>query len=240
MTTADRVTANLKLVRYIAKKFYARGLDLEDLVQEGNIGLIKAAERFDESMGTKFSVYAIFWIRAMCMVAIYESGAVGLRNSKGTRQVFWKYGKTVRALEQAGIDPTNQAVADHLGLDVGTVDMVLQRLYPRDVHLDSHMVDKDHERGSRTYSDALSSTEPSPEETTCELEAKQQTTAAIERALKQLNKQERDVIRRRYLQTDEVTIMQDIADDMGVSRQRVHQVEVVALRKLRGILKRAA
>ncbi len=230
------VTENLRLVYTVAKQYHARGMASEDLAQEGMVGLIKAAERFEPERGLKFGTYAVYWIRAYILIAIQNDGLVRV-NGKDSRAIFWKYGKTTKALEREGIEPTSEAIAERLGVSVGAVDAIGARLHPRDVSLDSPVAAKPED--NRTYADFFASDEPSPEDNA---EADETSTAnrqTIERALANLSVRERRIIRSRHMQDDPETL-QEIGDCMGLSRERVRQIEARALGKLSRLIKRAA
>ncbi len=230
------VTDNLRLVYTVAKSFHCRGLDYADLVQEGNIGLIKAAERFDPSKGLKFSTYACFWIKAHILIAIRNSGTVRVSNDAEARAIFWKHAKVTKQLEREGIEPTSAAIAERLSVSVEAVDAVGARLHPRDVNLDAQVVAGE---SDRTYADFFASDAPSPEDNAAAKETDHRTSQSLERALSLLNIRERRIIRSRHMQDDPETL-QEIGDWMGLSRERVRQIEAKALGKLRGILRRAA
>ncbi len=230
------VTENLRLVYTVAKQYHARGMASEDLAQEGMVGLIKAAERFEPERGLKFGTYAVYWIRAYILIAIQNDGLVRV-NGKDSRAIFWKYGKTTKALEREGIEPTSEAIAERLGVSVGAVDAIGARLHPRDTHLDAKVGTTDHD--DRTYADFFATDAPSPEDNVAAKETDSRTSQSLERALSHLNVRERRIIRSRHMQDDPETL-QEIGDWMGLSRERVRQIEANALGKLRRVLKRAA
>ncbi len=229
------VTENLRLVYTIAKQFHARAMAFEDLTQEGMVGLIKAAERFDSSKGCGFATYACYWIRAYILIAIQNDGLVRV-NGKDSRAIFWKHGKVCKQLEREGIEPTSAAIAERLSVSVEAVDAVGARLHPRDVNLDAQVVAGE---SDRTYADFFASDAPSPEDNAAAKETDHRTSQSLERALSHLNVRERRIIRSRHMQDDPETL-QEIGDWMGLSRERVRQIEAKALGKLRGILRRAA
>lgn len=226
------IVENRGLVFHFARMFM-HSIDYDDAVSVGHIGLVEAARRYDPSRGT-FGSYAGFWIRAQIYrQCIHDRG---LPDSAYGRTLFFGLRKVIRDLEAAGEATTDERVAGLLGIPVEVVADCRPRLMQADTRLDS-LIHKDTEKpenaaNSLNLRDLVANHNPEDEMTNSHDAAV--LTRDIEKHLGKLTPREQDVIRRRFFGKDET--LAEIGADMGLSRERVRQVEAIALGKLKKML----
>jgi RNA polymerase primary sigma factor len=225
------VSSNLSFVVKVASEYRDLGLPLEDLLNEGNLGLLEAARRYDPEKGTKFITYAIWWIRKSILKALAEQVNLVRVPTYQMKKV-----KEVRQAEQElrgelGRAPDRQEISDHLAVPVKKVDQVLQ-VNTREMSIDDS-VSKDR---STPVSDYLVDEEvTSPEEGLL----KREGTGLVAEALDYLNDQECFVIKHRFgLEGHPILTLKEIGAKMGVSRERVRQIECQAKTRLRRMFSR--
>ena len=217
------LASHLRLVMSYARRYVRSGICLEDLVAEGNLGLVEATRRFDASRGTRFGTYAAWWVRAFVRRYAYANRRiVALPSTRNARKVISSLGKVQRALAaDHGAAPSRDDVADALGVTSEDVEMVEVALGSRDVPVFPAEADP-----------FLADPSSSPEDEVAATEDVARNRAAVEQALRGLSSRERHILTRRILD-DETATLAALGDDMGLSRERIRQIEKRAQEKLR-------
>jgi RNA polymerase primary sigma factor len=223
----DRLTkANLRFVVSVAKQYQHNGLSLSDMISEGNIGLIKAAHRFDETRGFKFISYAVWWIRQSIMQAIQEQGRL-VRLPSNKIGLNKRVLKTITLLEQEHErTPTNEEVGDVLEMKAQDINLSLQH-FERHLSLDTPNSDQ----GTDTLLDVLESTfayQPYSKG-----ESSQALAFEINRSLSSLTKLQKEVVCSFFGLDKEPLTLNDIGSRLGLTGERVRQIKTKAVNRLR-------
>jgi RNA polymerase sigma-32 factor len=228
------VLSHLRFVVHIARGYSGYGLQLGDLVQEGNIGLMKAVKRFDPSVGVRLVSFAVHWIRAEIHEFVLRNWRlVKIATTKAQRKLFFNLRKAKQRLGWLSADET-RAVADDLGVSPAEVNEMEQRLAARDMSFDPGP-DADDEERVGTPMSFLHAEDADPAELVADDDWEENAAEALGRALAGLDERSRDILRRRWLSEAKATL-QELADEYGVSAERIRQVESAALKTLRAEL----
>ncbi|MCK5407556.1 MAG: sigma-70 family RNA polymerase sigma factor [Candidatus Krumholzibacteria bacterium] len=221
------VKANLRFVVSVAKQYANQGLSLEDLINEGNLGLIKAAHRFDEKRGYKFISYAVWWIRQAMLQALAEHSRI-VRLPLNRAGTLYRIGKTSRQLDQElGRKPTAQEIANKLNLSVVEVEDTM-KIANTHVSLDDpYSNDKD----DNALVDYLTDEDQvSPDEGTYT----NALTDDMEKALNMLTEREKLILSMYFgLNGEEPLTLEDIGKELKLTRERIRQIKEKAIQRLR-------
>ncbi|TNE44150.1 MAG: RNA polymerase sigma factor RpoH [Deltaproteobacteria bacterium] len=230
-------TSNLRFVVKISYEYRRYGIKLADLIQEGNIGLIMAIKKFDPDRGVRLISYAVWWIRAQIQNYILQSWRlVKIGTTQAQRKLFYKLEKTKRMLARihGGAEFVKRKdVAEALNVKESLVEEMEQRLGAQEMSIDGRY-QMDGEEG-RSLTEILPDVGPSPEEQIGEFEYEEMRKNSLYEAMGSLSEREQLIIRRRRLVDDPETLS-EIGKYLGITRERVRQLEARALRKLRTFL----
>ena len=224
----DRLTkANLRFVVSVAKQYQNQGLSLPDLINEGNLGLIKAAQRFDETRGFKFISYAVWWIRQSILQALAEQSRI-VRLPLNKVGLTNRIQKTFSLLEQQyEREPSAEELAEVLQMDLEEVTATLG-INARHVSMDSPLSEGE----ENTLIDVLEN--PNAEKTDEDLDHKQSLKTEIDRSLKTLTERQKEVICFFFgIGVDHPMSLEDIGEKFNLTRERVRQIKDKAITKLK-------
>jgi len=226
------VMSHLRFVVHVARGYSGYGLPLGDLIQEGNIGLMKAVKRFDPEQGVRLVSFAVHWIRAEMHEFILRNWRiVKVATTKAQRKLFFNLRKSKKRLGWMNAEEV-RVVARDLGVPEATVREMESRLSGRDI-------------GFEAPTDADDDARPAPEaflvddgadpyDNVSDADQADNQMETLSTALAKLDDRSRDIIQRRWLNESKATL-QDLADEYGVSAERIRQVEANAMKKMRGL-----
>lgn len=226
------IESNIRLVIKIATDYSGNGLELEDLVSEGCIGLAIAVDKFDASFGNKFSTYGSWWIRQKITRSLPEKG----RLIRLPIYISQRQSKVFRFIERfkvrRGRDPTNKEIAKGLSLTVHNIETAIKSRECTTTSLDKHFGD---DTQGRTFGDTLEDVKIVNPLIACE---KRDETRVINTCLNKLDVREKYILENRFgFKDGEKRTLEDIGKDLSITRERVRQIEAKALKRLRLIIK---
>lgn len=226
------VMSHLRFVVHVARGYSGYGLQLSDLIQEGNIGLMKAVKRFDPDQGVRLVSFAVHWIRAEMHEFILRNWRiVKVATTKAQRKLFFNLRKSKKRLGWMNAEEV-RLVAKDLGVPEATVREMESRLSGRDVGFEAPAdADEDAKPAPEAF---LIDEGADPYENVADADQSDNQLETLSAALQKLDERSRDIIQRRWLNEDKATL-QDLADEYGVSAERIRQVEANAMKKMRGL-----
>lgn len=229
----ELILAHMRLVVAAALRMRGYGLPLGDLVQEGTVGLMEAASRFDPDRGLRFSTYATWWIRAAMQDFVLRNWSIVRSGTTASQKSLFF---NLRRLRQRIADPTRrtmneaelQRLADALGVTWREVEAMEQRLAAADSSLNAPLG----ETGEDSWQDTLADDRPTPEEIVSDADDTEHRHGLLATALDRLPARERRIIQARQLAEDNATL-EELGRELGVSKERVRQLERRAFSRLR-------
>ncbi len=229
------ITSHLRYVLYIARGYSGYGMPKEDLIQEGNIGLMQAVRRFDPSRGIRLAAYASYWIRAQIHDFIIRNWSqVKVTTTKAKRKLFYKLRSAKQRLEWLNQSEAEE-IANTLGVDPDDVMDMETHLYRVNPSFDAPISQSGNELA--TYADVIESPGTTPESWTSECEFFDTASSALQDALTALDARSRDIVTSRWLaEDDDKPTLTALGERYGVSAERIRQLEATALNRLREML----
>ena len=230
----ELVLAHLRFVVHIAKSYNGYGLNLGDLIQEGNVGLMKAVKRFNPDKGVRLVSFAVHWIKAEMHEYILRNWRiVKVATTKAQRKLFFNLRSQKKALGWLSAEET-RAIAADLGVDEAEVTRMEGRLASRDVAFDAP-TDSDEDDVWQAPQYFLTDGQAGPGQLVEAEDLAEDSAARLQLALTELDARSRDILQRRWLAEDKPTL-HELAAEYGVSAERIRQLEANAMKKLRAAM----
>jgi RNA polymerase sigma-32 factor len=231
----ELVLSHLRFVVHIARGYSGYGLPMGDLVQEGNVGLMKAVKRFDPAVGVRLVSFAVHWIRAEIHEYVLRNWRlVKIATTKAQRKLFFNLRKAKKNLAWLSAEET-RAVARDLGVTPAEVSQMEQRLAARDVAFDP-APDADEEDGSYTPAAYLPAPDADPAVAVERDEWEGASSTRLKHALATLDDRSRAIVQRRWLVDEGKATLHELAAEYSVSAERIRQIEANALKKLKAAM----
>jgi len=234
----ELVLSHLRFVVHIARGYSGYGLPVGDLIQEGNVGLMKAVKRFDPTVGVRLVSFAVHWIRAEIHEYVLRNWRlVKIATTKAQRKLFFNLRKSKKNLGWLTASET-QAIANELGVTTSEVTDMEQRLSSRDLSFDP-VPDADEEDGSYSPASYLPAPEADPSVAVEREQWDDDTSDRLAQAMETLDDRSQHILRSRWM-TEQKATLHELADKYGVSAERIRQIEANAIKKLRGLISEPA
>ncbi len=231
----ELVHSHLRFVVHVARGYSGYGLQLGDLIQEGNIGLMKAVKRFDPELGVRLVSFAVHWIRAEMHEFILKNWRiVKVATTKAQRKLFFNLRKSKTRLGWMNAAEVS-AVARDLNVSEREVLEMEARLSGRDIGFDAP-ADEDDERAPPAPSAYLVAHEEDPSVAYERADSEDNQLQLLHQGLASLDARSRDIVARRWLDADSKVTLQELADEYGVSAERIRQIEANAMKKMKALL----
>jgi len=230
----ELVLSHLRFVVHIARGYSGYGLPVGDLIQEGNVGLMKAVKRFDPTVGVRLVSFAVHWIRAEIHEYVLRNWRlVKIATTKAQRKLFFNLRRVKKHLGWLN-DAETRAIAHDLGVSPSEVTEMERRLTSRDVAFDP-APDADEEDGSYSPSAYLPHPEADPSVAVEREQWDEDTSERVAQALQTLDERSRDILKSRWM-TDNKATLHELAATYGVSAERIRQIEANAIKKIRALV----
>lgn len=232
--------SHMRLVIAIAARFRNYGLPMQDLIQEGHVGLLEAAARFEPSREVRFSTYATWWIRASIQDYILRNWSIVRGGTSSAQKALFFNLRRLRArltqqqLGSSGMQGVYNEIATAVGVSVADVAVMDARLSAPDTSLNAPVIETD-SSGSADRVDFLTDSAPLPDETVAEAIDGERRMSWLKAALKVLSDRELRILRARRL-NEEADTLESLGERLGISKERVRQIENRAIEKLRSAL----
>ena len=229
------VLSHLRFVVHVARGYNGYGLQLADLIQEGNIGLMKAVKRFDPDHGVRLVSFAVHWIRAEMHEFILKNWRiVKVATTKAQRKLFFNLRKSRQRLGWMNYEEV-QTIARDLNVPESEVLEMEARLSGRDIGFDAP-VDSDDEHVPPSPTAYLTDEDNDPARIHAVESSEANQLALLHEGLERLDERSRDIVQRRWLNDDNKVTLQELADEYGVSAERIRQIEANAMKKMKALL----
>jgi RNA polymerase sigma-32 factor len=234
------IESHARLVVRIALRYRKTGVPLDDLIQEGNVGLIEAADRFDLAYDNRFSTYASWWIDSAIQSYVMRNASIVRLPTASTYRQIYAHLRRLRSRRVVGAgegleEDELREVAEAHRVRIADVERVDRFLSASVASLSAPVGERDGGRQG-TLLDLIADDGPQPDHAALDRSATRHRDRWLRRALDQLNERERTIIRRRFLGDDGRTTLAELGETFGVSKERIRQLESQALRKLRNVM----